>query len=397
VSIVWVVLVALVPGGSRPYVDGTANDSIFTMVFGYNGLERFGVHLPGSMPQLITLVHWPYVPGRGWAKLFSGHLAPQIAWLIPVALIALVVGWRTRGGDRAGYVIWGGAWLSYALALSAAGQLPHTAYVVALAAPMAALVGPFLLDLAHMGWRVIAAVVVVQAGWTAWVWTVEPSFAEWLRWGALALAVLVLLNLRRSIPPRAVALGLGVTLLIGPMTWTLSTLNPAYAGSDVDATAGPPGPTFPGTPSPAQVTLFGSAGLDFAVPGPQLSGDAATVWQLAKDRQGTATYPLTTVGWFLASPFILATGERIWPIGGYSHLIPSPSLAQFQDAVTSGRVRMVLLGAYGLRAAIRDDSASTEIVQWVASHCTHLQAWTYTSPLGTTFAAVHLFDCGLAH
>lgn len=396
-SIVWLSAVALVPAGSRPYVDGTANDSAFTMVFGYNGLERFGIHLPGSMPQLITLVHFPYVPGRGWAKLLSGHLAPQIAWLIPLALIALVIGWRTRQGDRAGYVIWGGAGLSYALALSAAGQLPHTAYVVALAAPMAAVVGPFLLDLPRMGWRVIAAVVLVQAGWTAWVWTVEPTFVEWLRWGSLALAALVLMNLRRALSPRVLAAGLAVTLLIGPLTWTLSTLNPAYAGSDADANAGPPGPTYPGTPTPAQVAVFGAGGRDFATPSPRLSGDAATIWQLAKSRQGTATYPLTTVGWFLASPFILATGEPVWPIGGFSHLIPSPSLVQFQNAVASGQVRMVLLGAYGLRAAIRDDTASTQIVQWVAGHCTHLQAWNYTSTSGTPVAAVHLFDCGASH
>lgn len=396
-SIVWVTIVALVPAGSRPYVDGTANDSVFTMVFGYNGLERFGIHLPGSMPQLITLVHWPYVPGRGWAKLLSGHLAPQIGWLIPLALIALVLGWRSRSGDRAGHVLWGGAFLSYALALSAAGQLPHTAYVVALAAPMAALVGPFLLDLSRMGWRVVGAVVVVQAGWTAWIWTVEPSFAEWLRWGALAAAALVLLNLRRALPPHVFATGLALTLLIGPITWTASTVDPAYAGSDADATAGPPGPTYPGTPTPAQVAVFGSAGLDFATPSPRLSGDAATVWQLAKDRQGTAKYPLTTVGWFLASPFILATGEPVWPIGGFSHLIPSPSLTQFKDAVTSGQVRMVLLGGYGLRAAIRDHTASTDIVQWVASHCAHVQAWNYTSAFGMPLAAVHLFDCGATH
>ena len=32
--------VALVPSADRPYVDGSANDSVYTQVFVYNGLGR---------------------------------------------------------------------------------------------------------------------------------------------------------------------------------------------------------------------------------------------------------------------------------------------------------------------------------------------------------------------
>jgi hypothetical protein len=42
VSIAWIVVVALVPGADRPYIDGTVNDNPFSMVFGYNALTRFG-------------------------------------------------------------------------------------------------------------------------------------------------------------------------------------------------------------------------------------------------------------------------------------------------------------------------------------------------------------------
>jgi 4-amino-4-deoxy-L-arabinose transferase-like glycosyltransferase len=42
VSLTWVVVVALVPANSRPYIDGTTNNNPFSMVFGYNALTRFG-------------------------------------------------------------------------------------------------------------------------------------------------------------------------------------------------------------------------------------------------------------------------------------------------------------------------------------------------------------------
>jgi 4-amino-4-deoxy-L-arabinose transferase-like glycosyltransferase len=42
VSIAWIVVVALVPGADRPYIDGTVNNNPFSMVFGYNALTRFG-------------------------------------------------------------------------------------------------------------------------------------------------------------------------------------------------------------------------------------------------------------------------------------------------------------------------------------------------------------------
>ena len=40
VSLSWMTAVSLVPSQDRPYVDGSANDSVYTQVFDYNGLGR---------------------------------------------------------------------------------------------------------------------------------------------------------------------------------------------------------------------------------------------------------------------------------------------------------------------------------------------------------------------
>src|SRR5262249_53603047 len=72
VSLSDMILVQLTPASDRPYVDGSASNNVFGMVFGYNFLDRFrslGVS-SGSTTQ---------VPGStDWRKLFESGFASQI-------------------------------------------------------------------------------------------------------------------------------------------------------------------------------------------------------------------------------------------------------------------------------------------------------------------------------
>ena len=49
VSLSWIALYTFTPAADRPYVDGSTNNSAIAMVFGYNGVERFGVSFPGAV------------------------------------------------------------------------------------------------------------------------------------------------------------------------------------------------------------------------------------------------------------------------------------------------------------------------------------------------------------
>jgi 4-amino-4-deoxy-L-arabinose transferase-like glycosyltransferase len=49
VSLSWIALYTLTPAADRPYVDGSTDNSAVAMVFGSNGVERFGVSFPGSV------------------------------------------------------------------------------------------------------------------------------------------------------------------------------------------------------------------------------------------------------------------------------------------------------------------------------------------------------------
>ncbi|HKT02855.1 MAG TPA: glycosyltransferase family 39 protein, partial [Rugosimonospora sp.] len=47
-SLSWILLYTVTPARDRPFVDGSTNNNAFSMVFGYNGLDRFGIRIPGS-------------------------------------------------------------------------------------------------------------------------------------------------------------------------------------------------------------------------------------------------------------------------------------------------------------------------------------------------------------
>jgi 4-amino-4-deoxy-L-arabinose transferase-like glycosyltransferase len=106
VSLSWILLYTLTPAADRPYVDGSTDNSAFAMVFGYNGLERFGISVPGSVtsgPGVTTgggggggggVFHTAANGGfgTGWTKLLGSSYGPEIGWLYPLAALALICG-----------------------------------------------------------------------------------------------------------------------------------------------------------------------------------------------------------------------------------------------------------------------------------------------------------------
>src|SRR5438046_6555860 len=138
------------------------------MVFGDNGVERFGVSFPGSVASFggggggpVERVAEAASGGAGqqynaggflgrsggWTKLASDRFGPEIGWLYPLALLALIAGlaWRGRARRtdqlRAGLVMWGLWLITFGLIYSDMNNIPHTAYMASLAPPLAALSG----------------------------------------------------------------------------------------------------------------------------------------------------------------------------------------------------------------------------------------------------------------
>ncbi|MGW6915455.1 glycosyltransferase family 39 protein [Kitasatospora sp. NPDC054939] len=270
----WVAVVELVPASARPYIGGSQDNSFLSLTFGYNGLGRLNGNETGSVGgrggamQLPAGAEAPVGGtvraggGGGWGetgltRMFDGNIGGQIAWLVPAALLLLVVAlWATRRHPRtdtarAAFLVWGGWLLCTGLTFSFMAGIFHEYYTVALAPAVAALVGMGADGL----WRVrhrlpYAAVLAVVLGVTAvWAFVLlgrSADFLPWLRWavlvgGLVAAAVLLLGGVPAvRLPARfAVVAGLAGTAaaLGGPAAYAVDTVGTPHTGSIV--TAGP--------------------------------------------------------------------------------------------------------------------------------------------------------------
>src|SRR3954469_23977176 len=140
----WPLLVALTPASDRPWISGTADNSIWSLIFGYNGFNRIEGQAGG--PQSFGGGGGPFGGSSGPLRLLNEALGGPAAWVLGVALvsgIAVLAAARLRRSDpRSGWLIAvGGAFLVTALAFSFAQGIFHPYYVSLLAPFTAALVG----------------------------------------------------------------------------------------------------------------------------------------------------------------------------------------------------------------------------------------------------------------
>ena len=286
VSLSWIALYTVTLAADRPYVDGSTNNSAVAMVFGYNGVERFGVSFPGSVASFGGGGGGPvervaeaagagggggagqqYNAGGflgrsgGWTKLVSDRFGPEIGWLYPLALLALIAGlaWRGRARRtdpmRAGLVMWG-VWLgTFGVIYSVMSNIPHTAYMSSLAPPLAALSGAGIVLFwrwyragSWAGWLLPVA-VAAELAWAYYLWSGFRAFLPWvlpvaIAAGVVAVVVMVAGRLSRRARGAVVGAGLAVgvaAMLAAPTAWAASVLDSRYAGSSFDASAGPAG------------------------------------------------------------------------------------------------------------------------------------------------------------
>ncbi|MFB9365212.1 ArnT family glycosyltransferase [Kitasatospora sp. NPDC001664] len=258
----WVAVVELVPASSRPYIGGSQDNDFLSVTFGYNGLGRITGEETGS-------VGGGGRPGGGqgggmWgstgiSRLFDGDIGGQIAWLLPAALILLLLGlWATRraprtDGARTAFLVWGGWLLCTGLTFSFMSGIFHQYYTVALAPAVAALVGMGADGLWRARARVpyatlLALTVAVTAVWAYVLLGRSSEFLPWLRWAVLAVGLVAALVLALApvltLPGRtgarlgAVAgLAALAAALGGPAAYAVETVATPHTGSIV--TAGP--------------------------------------------------------------------------------------------------------------------------------------------------------------
>ncbi len=389
VSCAWLLLVWATPAPDRPYIDGTTNNNPFTLVFGYNGLSRFG-HDPNALGAVAGTAASRTTDNTGWTMLVNESVGPQIAWLLPLAVLALALGvwWRTgqprTDGPRTGFLLWGG-WLVMHIVVFSNSNGNHGYYTAVVAPALAALTGGgvtlFWAEYRAGGRR--RAALPLAIGLTA-LWAValegqHSDFAPWLLPMVLMLGLcgtVALCTRGPRTPRRAVQAALAASLasvLLAPAVWATSSLDPRYAGSPLSPLAGPVGPDY--RDRPHHRATFRRYPL--STPSAR---DAALLKYLSAHHSGEK-YLLATQAAYGAEPLLRATSQPILVMGGFTGLTPYPAARQLSDLVATHQLRYALLTTR---------RPSTPASAWVKKNCTPLRPRTYGRTSDGSFT---LYDC----
>ena len=293
ISLAWIVTVDLTPSNQRPYIGGSTDNTVMNLVVGYNGLSRidstqqggggnrfgpangfqppagltapgngqpnFGQRPTGGGPGFGSGISGVFAGQPGPLRLLLPDLAGEAGWLLPLALLGLIVAvvqsWRRFRTDKEqrrqrwqALLLWGGWLLMYGVVFSTAGGTFHSYYTVLLAPATAALVGIGAEALWH---------TYQKGNWQSWLlplgllgtalfqFNILSSYADWNR--TLILVVmgleLVCASLLIAIPrwlgaavntrwTQRIAVVASLGLLAAPLVWAVNAiLNKTYTNA----------------------------------------------------------------------------------------------------------------------------------------------------------------------
>ncbi|MDO8186861.1 glycosyltransferase family 39 protein [Conexibacter sp. JD483] len=394
VGLAWPVLVWLTPAADRPWVGGSTDNSIWSLIMDYNGLGRLDGQAGGPGGGAGG---GPGGGGGGAGSVFGGDSGPlrllgsslggQVGWILGVAVVGglgLLVATRLKRSDaRSGWLIAvGGAFATSAVAFSFAQGIFHPYYVSALAPFAAALVGAaagLVLEGGVRG-RIVGAAAVAGGAITTLAVLHSSGDMGWLAplVGVGATATLVALALP-GVTTRirnAVLAAMLALLLFAPASWSFQTLGhatsstfpaggPASAGmgggpgggpggrggppgmsqQGGGGFGGPPGMTQQGSTGTTQsgTTQSGQAG-GMGGPGGGAGGmfggeDLTEALAYVKSHGGGTIAIASQSG---ASASIIQSGASVAGIGGFSGRESTVSIDWLANAVASGKVRWVI-------------------------------------------------------
>jgi 4-amino-4-deoxy-L-arabinose transferase-like glycosyltransferase len=263
----WPLLVELTPAADRPWISGTSDNRILSLIFEYNGLGRVDGQTGGPGGTANSL----FGGATGPLRLLNSALGGQAGWLLGFALVGglgILVASRLRRTDaRSGWLLAvGGAFTTTAVLFSFASGIFHPYYVSLLAPFVAALTGAGAAQMLHGGrsMRLIAALAVVAGVVVELV--VRANYPGQLTWLAPvlivvgALAVLALLAFSSRAVSMAALGAVLAALLAAPAVWAFDTLG--HATSSTFPAGGPASAETSGGPGGG----FGGPGRGFGAP-----------------------------------------------------------------------------------------------------------------------------------
>lgn len=351
----WILLVAIWPAGSRPWIGSTANNSAWQVALGYNGIGR----LTGNETSATGL-------SSGWhannlQRMFGPEVGAEVMWLVPAAALLGMGGfWVARHTSRrdtirAAIVMWL-IWLMTVLViLSAMAGIFHSYYTIMLVPSVAGLVaigGHTLWHSRDRAW-VTPLLVVTSIGTTLLAFrlaAVQPWRPAWLFPVIAVIGAWAVLSLLQPSGTRRVAQWVIVTsvvaALVAPTTYSMATTQVAHSGPSPMAGHRPdrPNKTVPSE----VVALVGHDASQYR-------------WAAAIPKaQGAAAYELQS-------------GVPVLAMGGYRGSDPFPTIAELASLVAHHQIHYVL--------DVHHSGHTKDVMTWVRHHF-----------VSTTLSGVAVYD-----
>lgn len=406
VGLAWPVLMWLTPAADRPYISGTDDNSIWSLILGYNGLGRlFGQSGGPGATGMGGGGGGVFGGSAGPLRLLNDALGGQAGWLLGfavVALIGLAIASRVRRADpRTGFLVAvGSAFLLTAITFSRAEGIFHPYYVAALAPFIALLVGAGFAQMREAsGLSRIVGPAMLAGGAATEAVVISASAAD-LSWATgliigaslLAAAGLVIVTAPRV---RTMIATAGIlVLLAAPASWATQTIGhatsstfPAGGPSSANSFGGmggggrggfgggnggaPPSGARPSGTATASGTAAASgaatSGTQRAAGGGMFGGDTteltAAVAYAAANGGGTVVISSQSG----ATSAIIDSGSDVAAIGGFSGSETVVTTEWLASAVESGQIRWVLVSSSGSMGGASDGRTGATAAMAIAA------------------------------
>ena len=296
----------------------------------------------------------------GVFRFFTQPLSKQMSWLLPFALISMVLALFAakiklplESDIHKGMLIWGGWLLTCVVFFSMISGIFHAYYAIMLAPPLGAVVGIGFTQLWDWGknrsWAGILLVVaaVVTFGFQIFA-TIQ--YGEQTAWLFVAGALLVAGGVLMIFQRRLAYLTVISSLIVIPAYWTVMTtisnanqnLPTAYTGSNQQA--GPGG--------------FAPSQSDGDARGSNVNSELLSFLQSnTQDVEYLVAVPSSQQG----SMLVLATGRPVLFMGGFGGQDDVVSAEDLAQMVANGELRYVMYGG--------DRGNKQDIANWLQTSC----------------------------
>ena len=348
VALSWAVAFDLTPKESRPYAGSTAGNSMLELIVIHNGYDRFTVNLP---PDRSPVELYDDV-AVGPLRLAQPILAAQFAWMLPLAVLGLVLV-RRRDRSHASLALWGLWAVAYGIVYSLAGGIFHIYYLATLAPPLAALAGIGCLQLWRRGPLHVAAGLAASALWQGWLAGASLGWVStWMGFPAVALLAAGAVLWRGKRPPATIG---GVALLALPAVWALSAI---YSPGNL---------TLPSASLPRWLGIADGRGPALSRTFTPLTDDPRLI-QFLTDRRGGSRFLVAAPTAMLAAPIIVRTGLAALAAGGYLGSDPILGTDALAALVARGELRFAVVSNRGRQGSfarwVRANGTVVDPAQW---------------------------------